>query len=241
MTIHPPDTPDQHPQVDQCWKHIGVLGDRSCPKLAAAVHCRNCPVFADMGQQLFERQPSTAYVGEQTAQLAQEIDTEEVGTQAMIIFRVGEEWLAINVDTVVEVAPPRTIHRVPHRSDRLLLGIANIRGELPLCVSLRELLAIADTPDQTSLADTPPHAAETPTASPATRLLVCQHVGRRWAFVVDQVDGVHRISTQQLGNVPSTVAKDARHLADVVFPWRGKTVGRLDSDRLFDSLQERIG
>ncbi len=34
------------PSVDDCWNRIGVRGDRSCPKLAEHIHCRNCPVHA---------------------------------------------------------------------------------------------------------------------------------------------------------------------------------------------------
>ena len=155
----------------------------------------------------------------------------------MLVFRVGEEWLAMDVDALVEVAQPRTIHRVPHRSDRLLMGIVNIRGELQLCVSLRKLLRIAE--DHQSPGSGPKFTLEAgPTRS---RLLVCERDGRRWAFLVDEVSGVHRTGINQLGNVPSTVAKSIKRLANAVFKWKEESVGRLDTDRLFDSLEGGIG
>ena len=103
-----------------------MAGDGSCPELAKAVHCRNCPVFAEASQQLFEREPPAEYVAEQTALLAEKLDDEAAGSEAMIVFRIGEEWLAIDVAAVLEVAEPRPVHRIAHRSDRLLMGIANI-------------------------------------------------------------------------------------------------------------------
>jgi chemotaxis-related protein WspD len=236
--------------AESCWKTIGVMGDGSCPELPSAVHCRNCKVFREAGQQLFEREPPAEYVEEQTAQLAEEVSEEAVGCEAMIIFRIGDEWLALDVETVVEVAEPRTVHRVPHRTDRLLLGIVNIRGELQLCVSLRELLGIDGTDrlpgfNSSSAALSGIAAAEDdeeekPERSEA-RLLVAERNGGRWAFAVDEVAGVHRVRSDQLGNVPSTVSKSVDRLAKAVFHWQGKSVGRLADGRLFDSLEGSIG
>jgi chemotaxis-related protein WspD len=224
----------QTPTVQQCWRTIGVMGDRSCLKLETAIHCRNCPVFMEAGQQLFERQPPAEYVEEQTALLSKEIAKEAAGSEAMVVFRIEEEWLALDVDAVIEVAEPRAVHRVPHRTDRLLMGIVNIRGELQLRVSLRALLGMDG-------ADGPSEAGSSVSGEPASRLLVCERGGQRWAFAVDEVAGVHRVGTDHLGNVPSTVAKSVKRLACAVFNWEGRSVGRLDADRLFDSLEGSSG
>ena len=144
MTIQADDKASAQPALEQCWRNVGVMGDGSCPRLDAAVHCRNCPIFAEAGQRLFEREPPAEYIDERTILLSKEAEDEFTDSEAVIVFRIREEWLALDVNTIVEVAKPRTIHRVPHRPDQLLLGIVNIRGELQLCVSLRRLLRIAD-------------------------------------------------------------------------------------------------
>ena len=227
----------RNPQAaEPCWRTIGVAGDGSCSELARVVHCRNCSVFANAGQQLFEREPPAEYVAEQTALLAEKLDVAAARSEAMIVFRIDEEWLALDVTAVVEVAEPRPVYRVPHRSDRLLMGIANIRGELQLCVSLRALLGI-DGIDR--LSESSPQTVES--KSSLSRLLVCENRERRWAFAVDAVAGVHRIRTDQLGNVPSTIAKSVNRLVAAVLTWEDKSVGRLDTNRLFDSLEEGIG
>ncbi|MFM9961437.1 MAG: chemotaxis protein CheW [Planctomycetaceae bacterium] len=127
---------------NDCWNQIGVTGDRSCPELQKHVHCRNCPVFTAAGQRLFEREPPAVYLAEWTKRLAEPEVVAERDTISVLIFRVGEEWLAFDIGLLVEIAEPRPIHTLPQRSNEILAGLVNIRGELELCVSLGGLLGI---------------------------------------------------------------------------------------------------
>ena len=119
------------------------------------------------------------------------------------MFRVGAEWLAFDARSIVEVVEPRPIHRVPHRTDRILLGLANIRGELYLCVSLRELLDLEVVDG--SVPSAPPSAA-----GPSQPLLVAEVEQYRWVFPVDEIDGVHRVLVSAFENLPHTVEKSSR-------------------------------
>jgi len=220
---------------DPCWRTIGVNGDRSCARLEELVHCHNCPVFADAGQTLLERVPPADYLAARTAQLAHEVDEQAAGSEAVVVFKVAEEWLALNVDAVVEVAPPRTIHRIPSRSNQIFEGIVNLRGELQLCVSLRTLLGI----DPANAVGTGLNRSRASEAK--QRLLVCQQGGDRWACAVDEVVGVWRVRLDEFGNVPATIARGAKRLTNSVFEWNGNRVGRLAGDRLFAALRESIG
>ena len=56
--------------AEACWNRIGVQGDRSCPRLAEAGQCGNCPVFSEAGQRLFDREAPPEYLDEWTRQLA---------------------------------------------------------------------------------------------------------------------------------------------------------------------------
>jgi len=216
-----------------CWRLIGVQGDRSCARLAEAVHCRNCPVFSDAGQKLFQREAPPQYRDEWTRQLA-EIDEAAVAeTLSLLVFRIGAEWLALDIRRVVEVVEPRSIHRVPNRTDRLLLGLANIRGELFLCVSLRELLGI-DSPDGDATSDS------TSSARPRQRLLVAEHDRNRWVFPVDEAEGVLRIPTIAMEELPHTVQRSPRYYSQALFSHVGKRIGMLSETRLFEALERTI-
>ena len=138
-----------------CWNRIGVRGDRSCPELASVIHCRNCPVFADAGRQFLDAPCPEGYLDEWTARLAAPLEEVDADCLSVLTFRLGEEWLALPVLVLVEVTPPRTVHRVPHRGG-LLQGLVNIRGELHLCVRLGQLLGL------TTPAETKGHPPEEP-------------------------------------------------------------------------------
>src|SRR5438105_1439606 len=91
------------PAVNDCWNRIGVKGDGSCPELKSVVHCYNCPVFAAASQCLFARETPVDVVAEYGAALAKS-DEARGGTEVpLLVFRLGEEWLALDVAWIVEV------------------------------------------------------------------------------------------------------------------------------------------
>ena len=63
----------------------------------------------------------------------------------VVIFRLGAEWLAIRAQVVVEVTGPAR-HRIPHRTNAVVAGLANLRGQLHLCASLHGLLGAVRRP-----------------------------------------------------------------------------------------------
>lgn len=210
--------------LDDCWNRIGVRGDHSCPELAAVIHCQNCPVFARAGRRLFERPPPPECVEEWTERLARQEEEDAGEVLSLIVFRVGPEWLAFDVHTMVEVAEPRRVHRIPHRRHAALQGLVNIRGELQLCVSLRELLGIKSE-------GPPPDRAER-----TGWLLLTEHDGQSWALAVDEVAGVARVPQRAVSNVPATVSGSPTSAACGVFLGQDKRVGCLDTRRLFDLI-----
>jgi chemotaxis-related protein WspD len=54
------------------------------------------------------------------------------------------------------------------------------------------------------------------------------------------VHGVHRVAARDLKDVPATVAKAASSYSRAVLPWNGHSVGLLDEERLFHTLQRSL-
>lgn len=209
---------------EDCWNRIGVGGDRSCPELQAVVHCRNCPVFASAARGFFTRQAPPGYLEEWGGLLARAVTEGSSHQDGMLVFRLGIEWLAIGLPFAVEVTAPRPVHRVPHRTNAVFLGLINLRGQLHPCVSLHGLLRI-DPSD--------------PTTNPpiAPRLVVARRNGETWAFPADEVAGVRHVDVDQLRPVPSTLANPAGSFGRSVFEWRDRSVNVLDEPRLFVALR----
>ena len=210
--------------ADQCWNRIGFRGDRSCPELAKVTHCHNCPVFAAAGRKFLDAPSPPGYLDEWTARLATGGDDELADDVSVLVFRLGDEWLALPVAVLVEVTRSRPPHRVPHRAG-LLSGVVNIRGELHLCVRLDALLGVANA------------EGRTPTAP---RLVVIRTGTEGWAFAVDAVDQVHRVPQQGLTPPPPTLSRAVARLTRGVFDAGGKPVGVLDDERLFQAIRERV-
>ncbi|WP_088145916.1 chemotaxis protein CheW, partial [Achromobacter denitrificans] len=147
--------------VDDCWNRIGIRGDKSCPQLPAHVHCRNCPVYAAAAKRILDRLPPQMEDGDDAA-----AGTQERGDlSSLLVFRVQREWLALPTRALDEVAGMRRILGLPHRRDPAMLGVANVRGTLTVCVSLPRLLGL----------DAMAQARERPAAA---RMLILGGAGR---------------------------------------------------------------
>lgn len=156
---------------------------------------------------------------------------EEGGEQrTVVLFRIGEEWLALSTGLFHEIAEPRRHHSLPHRRDNLVLGIVNVRGELLVCVSLGAILGIAEA-----------RTAERGERLKAfARLVVIGRDGRRVAFPVDEVHGIHRYGSGDVVDVPATTGKATSSFATSMIAWRGRAVGRLDDGLILDALDRCI-
>jgi chemotaxis-related protein WspD len=211
--------------LNDCWNQIGVHGDQSCPQLVEFVHCRNCPVFAEAGQRLFQTAPPAEMIEAWTRQIAEPPAPPEGDSTSLLLFRLNREWLAFEVSAVVEVAELRAVRRVPQRSGRLLQGMVNLRGELQLCVALHALLGIpADD------------------AGPATlaRLIVVELNSCRWVFPVSEVAGVVRVLQSAISPPPATIRRDNLRYSRGVLRWEQRSVGVLDAARVLESLAKGL-
>ena len=199
------------------------------------IHCRNCPVFADAARTFFDRRAPEGYLSDWSRWLAEssglgnpegaaESDECEAlshgAIASVLIFRLGEEWLAFRTQTIVEVTLPRPVHRVPHRSNTLLVGIVNLQGHVQLCVSLHDLLG-----------------ATTPLSPSRLVVLRDRESAETWVFAADEVLGVRRVPRSQWSSVPSTLSNPAVGFSQAVLSWDGRSVGLLDEQRIFSALR----
>ncbi|MGS0891808.1 chemotaxis protein CheW [Burkholderia stagnalis] len=221
-------TDDTTIDVDDCWNRIGTRGDRSCERLADCLRCLNCPVYAYHAAKLLERPLDAAEMADATRRMSgfdaahayDDADTR----QAALAFRVADEWLALPIGVLREIAGTRPIHSLPHRRHSAVRGVVNIRGTLRIALSIGTLLGL-DAGNGGSDGD-----------GRFTRLLVVAHHGDPVVFPVDEVEGVLRFGASEWVPVPATVGRASAGLSRGVLSWRGKSVGLLDDDRLFDAV-----
>jgi chemotaxis-related protein WspD len=181
-------------------------------------------VFAAAGRRFLDSTPPPGYLDEWTARLAAPEHAHAGAETGVLVFRIGDEWLALPVGVLVEVTRPHPTHRVPHRGG-LLAGLVNVRGELHLRVRLDLLLGIGP-------------AADTTRANP--RLVVIRLDAERWVFAADEVDQVHRLAAADLTPTPPTLTRATARLTRGVFANADRSIGLLEETRLFHTLRERV-
>jgi chemotaxis-related protein WspD len=231
MATHTPTLLERPRERHDCWNQIGVFGDGTCPELVKAIHCRNCPVYAAGGRSLLEREPPADYLREWTQALAEAKDEDRAeDTLSVLIFRLGREWLALPTHVCQEVAEMRPIHTLPHRSGPVLLGLVNIRGQIRLCVSLRELLGLEPGDD----------SGRTMNHKNPRCLVVIAGDSDHWVLLVDEIHGIQRFHLSAIRDAPVTVAKAAPRLTKGVIDWRDTGVGYLDDGLLFLALRKEV-
>ncbi|MBI4623998.1 MAG: purine-binding chemotaxis protein CheW [Verrucomicrobia bacterium] len=207
-----------------CWKRIGIWGDRSCPELPAYIHCRNCPVYSAGAARLLDAEVPESYLIEHARHYARAKPALRPGARSAVIFRLAGEWLALSTAVFREIAPLRPVHSLPHRRDRVVTGVANIRGELLVCVSLAAALGLTDGPAPGAMA----------------RLVVISREGDRFVFRTDEIAELCRFDDEDLGPVPATLVHAQATYTRGILTWRERPVGVLDDQLLFYTLNRNL-
>ncbi|MFG0581888.1 chemotaxis protein CheW [Pseudomonas sp. zjy_9] len=223
MTDH--DLLQSQPAVDDCWNRIGVFGDKRCERLERHIHCRNCEVYGAAAIALLDRYGSS--LERDDDDYGQGEAQEPIGEQrSLLIFRLGEQWLAIATRCLAEVMPVSPIHSLPHRKSTGLLGVTNVRGTLVACLSLSELLDLeTDDSRQNGQRVIP-------------RMLILESGSGPLVVPVDEVSGIQKIPLARISNAKQDDKRTISRFTAGVLQWRGQSITLLNDEQL---LQNMIG
>ena len=221
-------TPEMSPgTLNDCWNRVGVWSRQaaSCPELQHCIHCRNCGHYSAAGRKMLERTVPDDYRDEWTRRFAQPKAVAEVRTNSALLFRLGDEWFAIDSRCVNEIAQILRVHSIPHRSEKLIKGLVNIRGELKICVSMGSILQL----DRACEPHTTDHEI-------LERMILIEKDDHSFVFPVSEVEGIIHYADQQLRALPATLAHAKSKLTTGIIRWNDQNVGILDHELLFYAL-----
>jgi len=216
-------SPEGMKEVTGCWGSYGVYGDGSCQELRNFIHCRNCPVYSSAGTRLIDRPLPPDYRRDWTLHFAKEKRFTETESASVILFRVNGEWLGMPTHSLQEVAEKRAIHSLPHHRAGMLLGVANVRGELVLCVSIGHVLQMERLPRLSAIRRN------------YHRLLVMQWESNRFGFPVEAVHGPQRFHPEEL-QPPAAVTGVTVPGTQALVPWQGTTARLLEPQSLISAV-----
>jgi chemotaxis-related protein WspD len=213
-----------------CWTTIGIRGDRSCPDLLKYVHCRNCSRYESAVHDLLNREPPETYIEELTRMIA-EPETKETGQkQAVMVFRLGAEWLALPIGLFVELARARPVRSIPHRSNSVFLGLVSIRGDIQLCFSIAGLLEIQPAKDGKKI----------PPTGLAQRFCVVSRQNQKLVFPADEVHGLGNYAENEIQPVPVTAAETIQKYTLGTIEVNKRQTGLINDELLFTAFERSI-
>lgn len=220
--------------LDDCWNSIGVWGREPsrCPLLEDVIHCRNCQKFSAAGRRLLDRTAPTDYIREWTEIISEKAKVADHAATSVLVFRLGDEWLSLPTAIFREVSAMRPIRRIPHRTNQIVCGLANVRGELLLYISLGRLLGIKKGTR---------YALDSIKDSFAERLLVIEKGDQRFVFPVSEIYGIHRYRPEELFEAPTTIANANASYVKGIFTLEHRHVGCIDEEVLFQALSRWLG
>jgi chemotaxis-related protein WspD len=197
-------------------------------------------VYSAAGLQLLDRPFPADYRRERAEHYAGAKRVTQPARLSVVIFRLANEWLALPTTAFQEVAEHRRMHSLPHRRQGLVLGLVNVRGELLICASVARLLGLdSEVRGPRSEVSGPTSNPRLPT-SVFGRLLVTSWNGLRLALPVDEVHGIQRLPKDELKTPPATLSKATLSYTLGIFGWRDRTVGLLEADSFFSTLNRSL-
>jgi chemotaxis-related protein WspD len=187
--------------------------------------------------QLLSRELPEEYRSEWTRRIAEVYQEQHTAARSVLIFRLGSEWLALSARCIRVVAEPRAPHPMPHRRG-LLQGLISVRGELLICVSLTTFLGLEHSLTLSTATDSTSAASVNSTAKEQVIVVVTDR--GPLAFMVDEIYGFHQYHDEELREVPTTLAQSTATYTAAMLPWGEITVGFLDDQNLFYTLNRSL-
>jgi len=216
---------------EDCWNRIGVWSTQgaSCPQLESCVHCRNCDHYSSAGRLMLERVVPEDYRQQWTQRFARPKQVVETCSNSVLLFRLGDEWLAVDSQCVSEITRMLNIHCIPHHGDSLVKGLVNVRGELKICVSIGSALQLGKASD--------PHSADHHILE---RMILIEKDDCSFVFPVSEVEGIAHYTDHELRPLPATLANARSKLTIGIVQRHDRQVGILDHELLFYALAKGL-
>lgn len=175
---------------------------------------------------LLNRTPDPEYLQEWADGLrVEEVINKQAETVSVVVFRLGQEWLALQTACFKEIVEEKLIHRLPHQKNPILLGVVNLNGELQPCLSLSVFLGIKD-----SLGRSKKHLYH------KNRMVAAMQEKNLWVFPVDEIDGIYLWDPKLIENVPVNISKSKMNYLKGIVNYDNRSVGILDEGLLFYSF-----
>ncbi len=168
---------------------------------------------------------------EATEQVAKPLGLAQEDVVRLLMFQLGEEVMALEAVEVHQVTRATSVHRIPHRSNRIVRGHCNLDGELMLCADLAKLLELGAGASDVN--DASVDCAR-------RRMIVLGDEQNRWVMEVDGVMGVVAVSRDLFRRPPVTVDAASVRFTKSLVPSDQGLAALLDVERVLSGFRAAL-
>lgn len=179
---------------------------------------------------LLDRPLTDADLREATRRVASPMAPSKEHVEPLLLFHACGEFLALPAITVTRVTRVAPVHRIPHRSNKVIRGLCNIQGDLMICGNLVSLLEL--------VGDVP--ASDDDRSDDDRRMIVLGDEAEPWAVQVDSVDGVAYLDPQTFKKPPITVERALHRYTDRLVPTVHSLASLLNVERVLSGFQAAL-
>lgn len=215
---------------EKCWENIGSAGTGICELLDEYNHCKNCPIYAQGGRRLFEREVSHDMISEWTSIISSPKEIEASNKISIVIFRIADEFIGINTNIFQEAIVDKVVHYVPFRTNHYFHGLINVNGELLMCVSLASFFNLA----------TVNYENNSSRNKLFKNLLIIKDKYLRFAFPVDEFFGVFSVSKDIFKSPPLMITKADFSSSDSIIEIKNKKIAIINEKKLFSIIDKKL-
>ncbi|MEQ8667549.1 MAG: chemotaxis protein CheW [Pirellulales bacterium] len=204
------------------------MKDRQETALAASLVREDDTLDGAAILRLLDKPLSADDLREATERVAHPLDLIEKDVRRLLIFQIGDETLAFDSVHINEVTLAVDVHRIPHRSNRIIRGLCNLDGELRLCGDLAKLLELNDGIETEARAKS------------QQRMIVIGQEQNRWVVEVDAVKGIATTVRKSFRRPPITVDEAFGRYTTNLVSLDGMLIALLDVDLVASGFQEAM-
>lgn len=150
--------------------------------------------------------------------------------RSLLVFRIANEWLALPSHCIKEITQSTYIHKLPHATTSVLLGISNVHGELLVTISMQSFL---------ELPDTSPASIQPQKTCQFARNIIMEVNKNIIVFPVNEIYGLTQIELSSLESPPISIVKSMKNYCIGIFPLNDLFIGLLNETLIINTLNEK--
>jgi purine-binding chemotaxis protein CheW len=163
----------------------------------------------------FKDQAGTQRFGEEAVAASAEDET----LRELLTFSLAGEHYAIDIESIVEITPPRDVTRIPN-AEASVIGIISLRGTIVTVLDLRQILG---------------HPPRTEREDDDARIIVLERKGQTSGILVDRVFRVAKVARHELASHPVVSTTEHNAAIEGVFQHKEVLTIVLNLERLLNS------